>query len=311
MTVPELPWLSDYLDHLQVERGLAANTLAAYRRDLLLYARYLDDVGIGLPEGATPEDLEAFVGWLRTQPSRTGRPLAEASLARSVVAVRGLHRFLASEGVTSSDPAAAVVTPRPSRRLPKALSVTDVERLLAAPVGDGALVWRDRVLLELLYGAGLRISELTGADVDDLDRVDRLIRVRGKGDRDRLVPYGEVAADVIDRWLVSWRGSLRPRVPALVLNGRGGRLSRQGAWRLIRGHAERVGLAADVSPHTLRHSFATHLLDGGADVRAVQELLGHASVTTTQIYTAVSRAALREAYLRAHPRAARGDVGPV
>lgn len=297
----------DYLDHLRVERGLAANTIAAYRRDLALYARYLDDIGVRDPRAAASEDVEAFVAWISARPTRTGSRFAASSLARIVVAVRGLHRFLLAEGHTEVDLAADIVVPRPGRRLPRALRVDEVDRLLAAPVGDGPLPWRDRAMLELLYGAGLRISELTGTDVDDLDRVDRLVRVRGKGDRDRVVPYGQVAAEAIDQWLVRGRALCNPRGPALFCNARGGRLTRQGAWKILRGHAERVALADRVSPHTLRHSFATHLLDGGADVRAVQELLGHASVTTTQIYTEVSRAALREAYARAHPRATRND----
>jgi integrase/recombinase XerD len=221
------------------------------------------------------------------------------------VAVRGFHRFLAEEGETARDPGARLGIPAPSRPLPKALPVDTIAQLLAAPTGQEPLPRRDRALLELLYGAGLRISELTALDLDDLDPVDRLVRVRGKGDRERIVPYGEVAAVALDGWLVQGRPALAPRVPAVFLNARGGRLSRQGAWQRVKANAERVGLVDRVTPHTLRHSFATHLLDGGADVRAVQELLGHASVTTTQIYTLVSRAALREAYERAHPRAHR------
>jgi integrase/recombinase XerD len=178
----------------------------------------------------------------------------------------------------------------------------DVERLLAAPVGDGPLPRRDRALLELLYGAGLRISEATDLDVDDLDPVDRLVRVRGKGDKERVVPYGEVAAHALEAWLVGGRPALRPSSPSLFVNARGGRLTRQGAWKVVTGHATRAGLSDEVSPHTLRHSFATHLLDGGADVRAVQELLGHASVTTTQIYTHTSRERLKQVYRDAHPR---------
>jgi integrase/recombinase XerD len=298
-----LPLLGRYLDHLRAERGLAANTVAAYRRDLEVYARFLEDVGVEDPRQATADDLELFVGWLRKRPTASGRPYASSSVARIVVAVRGFHRFLAREGLVVDDVSAGIGAPRADRSLPKALSVDDVERLMAAPVGEEPLALRDRAMLELLYGAGLRISELTGLDVDDVDRVDRLVRVRGKGDKERLVPYGEVADHAIDRWLVAGRPAVAPEGPALFLNARGTRLSRQGAWKLIRGHAERVELSDKVSPHTLRHSFATHLLDGGADVRAVQELLGHASVTTTQIYTLVSRSALREVYERAHPRA--------
>ena len=298
-----LPLVGAYLDHLRAERGLAANTVQAYRRDLVLYARYLEDIAIEDPRAVTAEDLDAFVVWLRARTSASGKPYASSSVARIVVAVRGFHRFLAREGLTAADVSAQVGTPRADRSLPKALSIESVERLLAAPVGDGALALRDRALLELLYGAGLRISELTALDLDDLDHVDRLVLVRGKGDKERLVPFGEVAAEELDRWLIRGRPSLRPSSPAVFVNARGGRLTRQGAWKVFTAHADRVGLRAHVSPHTLRHSFATHLLDGGADVRVVQELLGHASVTTTQIYTLVSRAALREVYERAHPRA--------
>ncbi len=294
-----------YIDHLRAERGLAVNTIEAYRRDLSLYRSYLEDVAIDDPLEVSGEDLEAFVGWLRQRSSATGGAYAPSSVSRIVVAVRGFHRFLAREGLADEDVGTQFGAPSNARPLPKALSIEEVGRLLQAPVGDGPLPLRDRAMLELLYGAGLRISELTSADVDDLDRVDRLIRVRGKGDKERVVPYGELADVALDRWLVSGRPQLAGGSPALFLNARGGRLSRQGVWKLLRSHAERVELRDDVSPHTLRHSFATHLLDGGADVRAVQELLGHASVTTTQIYTLVSRQALQEVYQRAHPRAQR------
>jgi integrase/recombinase XerD len=302
---PSLPLLGRYTDFLRAERGLARNTVEAYRRDLQVYATYLDAVAIADPREVAAEDLEAFVAWLRTRTSASGQPYAETSVARVIVAVRGFHRFLAREGLTAEDVSARVGTPRTPRSLPKALSVADVERLLAAPVGDGPLPRRDRALLELLYGAGLRISEATDLDVDDLDPVDRLVRVRGKGDKERVVPYGEVAAHALEAWLVGGRPALRPSSPSLFVNARGGRLTRQGAWKVVTGHAARAGLSDEVSPHTLRHSFATHLVDGGADVRAVQELLGHASVTTTQIYTLVSRTALRQVYEQAHPRAQR------
>ncbi|MFA9428583.1 site-specific tyrosine recombinase XerD [Egicoccus sp. AB-alg2] len=296
---------SRYIDHLRAERGLARNTVEAYRRDLDRYATYLAEVGLTDPRQVAPDDLQAFVAWLRRARVGDGRAYAESSVARMVVAVRGFHRFLAREGLAAEDVAADLGTPRAPRSLPKALSVAEVERLLAAPVGSEPLALRDRAILEVLYGAGLRISELTGLDVDDVDRVDRLVRVRGKGDKERIVPYGELAAVALDAWIVQARPTLAGRTPALYLNARGGRLTRQGAWKIIVAHADRVGLGERVSPHTLRHSFATHLLDGGADVRAVQELLGHASVTTTQIYTLVSRAALRQVYERAHPRAKR------
>lgn len=297
--------VGQYLDHLRAERGLAENTVAAYRRDLALYIAFLDEVGIADPRESLKEDLEAFPAWLRERTLENGRAYASASVARIVVAVRGLHRFLAREGLTATDVGARLAAPRADRSLPKALSIQQVEALMSAPLGDEALSRRDRALLELLYGAGLRISELVGLDVDDLDQVDRLVLVRGKGDKERLVPFGEVAAAALDSWIVQGRPATTPTGPAAFTNARGGRLTRQGAWKLVKRHADRVGLGDQVSPHTLRHSFATHLLDGGADVRAVQELLGHASVTTTQIYTLVSRSALRDAYEQAHPRARR------
>jgi integrase/recombinase XerD len=296
-----------YLDHLLAERGLAANTIAAYRRDLTRYGRFLAETGISSPLTVREEDLDRYVASLRT-PDPDGRaPYASSTIARMIVAVRGFHRFLAREQLVADDVSARLEPPRAKRPLPKALSVDAVERLLAAPTGDGPAALRDRALLELLYGAGLRISESIGLDVDDVDEVDQLVRVRGKGDKQRLVPYGELAADALDAWLIRGRPAVGPRQPAVFLNLRGGRLSRQGAWKRLKTHAETVGLGEQVSPHTLRHSFATHLLDGGADVRAVQELLGHASVTTTQIYTLVSRQVLREVYERAHPRANHTD----
>lgn len=300
-----VPLVGRYVDHLSAERGLAGNTVAAYRRDLALYGEYLAEVGIADPREVVGEDLEAFVSWLRARSSASGRPYASSSVARTTVSVRGFHRFLAREGHTEVDVGAQLDTPRSERPLPKALSVEMVDRLLASPVGDDALGLRDRAMLELLYGAGLRISELIDLDLDDVDEVDRLLTVRGKGDKQRLVPFGEPAARELEAWKVRGRAALRPRCAAVFVNARGGRLTRQGAWKIIKGHAETAGLAQEVSPHTLRHSFATHLLDGGADVRAVQELLGHASVTTTQIYTLVSRRTLQDVYRRAHPRAQR------
>lgn len=304
----DLRWLGRYLDHLRVERGLAENTVVAYRRDLETYATYLEERGIDDPAAVTGEDVETFLAWLRTRTSpTTGERYAPATVARRVVAVRGFHAFLAAEGLAPGDPAEDVPTPATGRRLPRPLSQHDVERLLAVPGGDDPAGLRDRALLEVLYGAGLRVSELVGIDLDDLDRVDRLVRVRGKGDRERLVPYGGAADEALDAWLVRGRPALTPRSPAVFVNLRGGRLTRQGAHMLVTRHAETAGIAEEVTPHTLRHSFATHLLDGGADIRAVQELLGHASVTTTQIYTEVSRRRLRDTYDRAHPRARATD----
>lgn len=299
----DLPLVGDYLDHVRVERGLAHNTVASYRRDLDTYAEYLAEQGITDPREVTTEDVEEFVAWLRGRTSATGEPYAASTLARMVVAVRGLYRFLAAEGHVAEDPAADVETPSAGRPLPKALGVEQVERLLSAPTGDDPAGLRDRAMLEVLYGSGLRISELIGLDLDDADRVDRLLRVRGKGDKMRIVPYGVTVEDALEAWLVRGRPALDARSPAMFLNLRGRRLSRQGAYKLVKGHAATVGMADEVTPHALRHSFATHLLDGGADIRAVQELLGHASVTTTQIYTKVSRRRLRDVYDRAHPRA--------
>lgn len=238
-------------------------------------------------------------------------PLAASSAGRAVVAVRGLHAFALTEGLADADPARVVRPPVPPRRLPKAISVAEVERLLRVP-GDGPAQLRDRALLELLYGTGARISEATGLDVDDLDLTEGgapgLVRLAGKGGRQRLVPLGGYARQALAAYLVRARPPLAAGArsghpsPGVFLNARGGRLTRQGAWGVLRAAAERAGLA-DVSPHTLRHSFATHLLDGGADVRVVQELLGHASVATTQIYTLVTVDKLREVYASSHPRA--------
>ncbi len=294
-----------YLDHLRVERGLASNTLLAYRRDLGVYDRFLRERGLHSPLQVRAQDVEEFVAWVRAQTSIDGRPYAPASVARTVVAVRGLHRFLAREGLAEDDAASHLETPPTRRPLPKALSLEQVERLIGAVSGDDPQALRDRAMLELLYSSGLRISELTALDVDDIDFADRLVKVTGKGSKQRVVPFGPQAADALDAWSIRGRPAIAARQPALFVNLRGGRLTRQGVWKIVKQHADRAGLGGSVSPHTLRHSFATHLLDGGADVRVVQELLGHANVTTTQIYTLISRTRLRQVYDRAHPRARR------
>jgi integrase/recombinase XerD len=290
-----------------VERGLAAHTLQAYGRDLRRYAMVLGAAGrVGIGE-VTRQDVASFLAALREgEPGHP--PLAASSAGRAVVAVRGLHAFAAAEGLAPSDPARAVRPPAPPRRLPRAIPVADVERLLeAAGTGDGPRPLRDRALLELLYATGARISEATGLDVDDLDP-EGVIRLSGKGGKQRIVPVGSYARQALDQYLVRARPGLAVAArrasasPAVFLNARGGRLTRQGAWAVLRAAAQRAGIA-EVSPHTLRHSFATHLLDGGADVRVVQELLGHASVTTTQVYTLVTVDRLREVYASAHPRA--------
>lgn len=299
-----------YLGHLAVERGLAANTLSSYRRDLRRYARVQDARGRTAIGEVTEDDVRAFLAGLR-EGDQDHPPLSAGSAARALVAVRGLHRFALREGLAQDDPAHDVKPPTPPRRLPKAISLDEVERLLAAAAGPSddeagaARGLRDRALLELLYGSGARISEAVGLDVDDLDPREGFARVAGKGGKARIVPIGDYARRAVDAYLVRARPELARMGrsgPALFLNARGGRLSRQGAWMVLRAAADRAGLS-EVSPHTLRHSFATHLLDGGADVRVVQELLGHASVTTTQVYTLVTVQLLREVYATSHPRA--------
>ena len=296
-----------WLDHLQVERGASANTLTSYRRDLARYREFLAARGISNAGEVTERDVSDFLASLREgTPERPA--LAASSAARTLVAVRGFHRFLALEGEVSADPANGVPPPKPPSRLPKAIPVDRVERLLeAASVGDTPVSLRDRALFEVLYGAGARISEAVGLDVDDLDLGEPAsVRLLGKGDKQRIVPLGSYAVTALDAYLVRAWPALATAgrgTPAVFLNQRGARLSRQSAWDALQRAAERAGLEGHVSPHTLRHSFATHLLDGGADVRVVQELLGHASVTTTQIYTLVSPQRLREVYAGAHPRA--------
>lgn len=289
-----------------MERGVADNTLKAYRRDLARWAAYLRGVRVRDPREVGEEHVAAFLRALR-EGDEEHRPLAASSAARTLVAVRGLHRFLALEGELDADPTAPVSPPRPPSRLPKAISVDEVEALLqAASAGETVAALRDRALLEVLYGTGARISEAVGLDIDDVAADEGVVRLRGKGGKERVVPLGSYAADALTAYLVRGRPGLATRgkgTPAVFLNQRGGRLSRQGAWGVLRAAAERAGLTGHLSPHTLRHSFATHLLDGGADVRVVQELLGHASVTTTQIYTLVTVQRLREVYAQSHPRA--------
>lgn len=299
-----------------MERGLATNTLSSYRRDLDRYLAGLAAAGVRDLAEVTAADVAGHLAALR-EGDGDRPPLAAASAARAVSAVRGLHRFAHAEGLTAADVAREVAPPPPPRRLPRALGVSDVNRLLAAarpPAGGvGSLVLRDVALLEFLYGTGARISEAVGACVDDLDAEEQVVTLHGKGGRNRLVPIGSYALAAVRDWLVAGRPEVAARgrgSPALFLNSRGGPLSRQGAWGILRAAAERAGLATGatgdgrgVSPHTLRHSYATHLLDGGADVRVVQELLGHASVTTTQVYTLVTVERLREVYATSHPRA--------
>lgn len=320
--------LAGYLDHLMIERGLARNTLLSYRRDLAAYLRYLAGIGVREAGDVTEAMITGYVASLRA-PTDGTPPLAVASVARALAAVRGWHKYLVLEGAVGTDPAREVRPPKKPQRLPKALTVHQVSSLLEAAGGPGEVdgqprSLRDRALLEFLYATGARISEAVGLDVDDIDTAAGSVRLTGKGSKERVVPVGSFALAAVDAYLVRGRPALaaasgtassaaplKRSVPvrragdgtALFLNARGGRLSRQSAWQVLRDAADRAGLTEHVSPHTLRHSFATHLLAGGADVRVVQELLGHASVTTTQIYTLVTVDSLREVYALAHPRA--------
>jgi integrase/recombinase XerD len=319
-TTPLQRAVRTYLDHLVVERGLADNTLKSYRRDLRRYVAFLADRDLDDPGAVSEDVVTAFLRALR-EGDAEHPPLSAGSAARTVVAVRGFHRFAVREGLAAADPSAAVRPPAPAKRLPKALPLADIERILDAAGAPGtSLALRDRALLEVLYGTGARISEAVGLDVDDLDLATPdepdagAVRLRGKGGKERIVPVGSYASEAVAAYLVRGRPELvglgastgatgRGPGGALFLNARGGRLSRQSAWAVLAKAADRAGVTAEVSPHTLRHSFATHLIDGGADVRVVQELLCHASVTTTQVYTLVTVDSLREVYATAHPRA--------
>ena len=299
--------VEDLLLWLSAERGRAPGTIAAYRRDLRTYMGWLRAQGTTLTD-VTEADLSSFITELRS------RDLAPASVARTMVPVRALHRFLADEGRTPADPGAHLELPRVPKGLPKALTEEEVGRLLDAPVGDGPAVLRDRAMLEVLYGTGVRVSELVGLNIGDIDLDAALLRAFGKGSKERIVPIGVPAV----RALVAWFGpegrpAMAPQqwrrrgdAEAVFLNLRGGRLSRQGAWDVLRRYARAVDLEGKLTPHVLRHSCATHMLDHGADIRAVQELLGHASISTTQVYTLVSTERLWDVYRNAHPRARQG-----
>ncbi|MFL6062911.1 MAG: site-specific tyrosine recombinase XerD [Marmoricola sp.] len=314
-TSPLVRAVRTYLDHLGVERGLAANTLTSYRRDLRRYLGFLDAAGIEDLDAITEQTVLDFLTALREGDSEHPA-LSATSAGRTVVAVRGFHKFAVKDGLARIDPSVGVRPPTPAKRLPKALALGDVEAILEASGAAGTVLsLRDRALLEVLYGTGARISEAVGLDVDDLDlgsaESGGTVLLRGKGGKERIVPVGRFAREAVAAYLTRARpdlvaagaGQVSQNGGALFLNARGGRLSRQSAWTVIVRSAERAGVAAEVSPHTMRHSFATHLLEGGADVRVVQELLGHASVTTTQIYTLVTVDSLREVYAAAHPRA--------
>jgi integrase/recombinase XerD len=301
----------EFLSWLAVERGRAANTLAAYRRDLRAYESWLRPQRLDLKD-VTEADVLAYVAALWA----SGR--APSSVARALVAVRSLHHFLVDEGHVGIDPTGDVGNPKVPQGLPKALTEDQVNLLLGAVVGEDATARRDRAILELLYGTGMRISELVGLSRHDLALETDVIRVLGKGSKERLVPLGRYARTALDDWLAaSGRGAMAPArwarrgdSEAVFLNARGGRLSRQGAWGIVRRYGDKVGLGDRLTPHVLRHSCATHMLDHGADIRVVQELLGHASIATTQVYTKVSTERLRSAYDAAHPRA-RGHKPPI
>jgi integrase/recombinase XerD len=299
-----------YLDHLAVERGASPNTLSAYRRDLTRYLGFLSGRGIEDLRGVGEADVSGFLAWMQTSDEQR-RALSLTSATRALVAVRSLHTFATSEGITPSSAATEVHPPKTGRRLPKALSLEQVQALLETPDPSTPTGLRDAALLELLYGTGARISEVLAIDVDEATALladpDSGLRLFGKGRKERIVPVGSFARKAVEAWLVRGRPAfaqtaVRPS-PALLLNSLGRRLSRQSAWQVLHAAGESAGIAVEISPHTMRHSFATHLLDGGADVRVVQELLGHASVTTTQIYTLVTAEHLREVFMAAHPRA--------
>ena len=293
-----------------MERGLAANTIAAYRRDLRRYAAFLRDRGIGDPPSVSEETVVAYVEQLKAVRDDEDRALAPSSIARALVAVRSFHRFCVDEGFLAADPSEEIGAPRVPQGIPKALTEAEIGALLAAVTGDDARALRDRAILETLYAAGVRISELVGLDRRDVDLDDGLLRVLGKGSKERVVPVGREALAALTVYLERGRPALtakrtrRTRTDdAVFLNARGGRLTRQGCWRIVRAAGDRAGLGAKLSPHVLRHPCATHMLDHGADIRVVQELLGHASLSTTQVYTKVSPERLRAVYDAAHPRA--------
>lgn len=287
-----------FLDHLAVEGDVSPNTLAAYRRDLAIYAESLGRSGVAEVEHVGREDVTKFLH----RENRAGR--SAATLSRRLSAVRGLHRFAHASGLAAEDPTREVAGPRKTRHLPGALSVPEVEALLGAPSAGTPLGLRDRALLEFGYATGLRATEVVAVDVADLEQDDGFVRVRGKGRVERWVPVGEHARAAVGAWVRDGRPVVlgKRREPALFLNARGGRLSRMGFWLVIKRHALGAGLRSKVSPHTLRHSFATHLLEGGADLRVVQELLGHADLATTQIYTQVDTTYLAEVHRSFHPR---------
>ncbi|WP_018295443.1 site-specific tyrosine recombinase XerD [Corynebacterium lubricantis] len=292
-----------WLNHLAVERGLSQNTLSNYRRDVERYLDWLDRAGKTDLSDVSTADVEAYLQDLRRGVDGA-KPLASSSASRALVVARGLHKFAVSEGNVAADVAADVSPPSSGQHLPDTLTVAEVTSLLDAIPTEDPIGLRDKALLELLYGTGARVSEALALLVDDVTDNDGVIVITGKGDKQRIVPIGSHARDAVDAYLVRGRPVFsRGKSHALFLNKRGGALSRQSAWTIIKHAAERAGIDKEISPHTLRHSYATHLREGGADVRTIQELLGHSSVTTTQIYTHITADNLREGWNLAHPRA--------
>jgi integrase/recombinase XerD len=294
----------DFLAHLEFERGLSRNTLSAYRSDLLQFGCYLAELGRDAPS-ASAEDLSEFLAGLASGDGNGGAPCSTATVNRKAACLRSFYRHLRREEVVGDDPAAKLATPRRGKKLPEVLSYAEVQKLLAQPRGDEPTVWRDRALLELMYASGLRASETIGLDVGDIDLEQGVLRARGKGSKERLVPVGQKAVAAVRAYLRSGRPQLLRSHDErkLFLNFRGGPLTRQGLYKIVLRHAESAGLKGRMSPHTLRHSFATHLLTGGCDLRSVQEMLGHADLSTTQLYTHLSGEELKEVYFKAHPRA--------
>jgi integrase/recombinase XerD len=291
----------EYLNYLQVERGVSPNTVAAYKRALIRYLDFLKEQGIEEPDDVSQEAVAAYAALVASRESG----LSARSMSQTFSAMRMFHRFMVAEGLARTDPTGTLASPRIPARLPRALTRRQMETLLDAPPGGDAKGIRDRLILELLYATGMRISELCGLDVGDVDMEDRTVTVRGKGDKWRIIPFGSRAAEAIIVYLSESRPELSrgKGSRAVILNMRGGRLTRQGCWKIIKGHAEDAGMGELVTPHTFRHTFATHMLEGGANLLVVQELLGHASISTTQIYTEVTREHLKSVYARAHPRA--------
>jgi integrase/recombinase XerD len=292
--------VADFLGYMSVERGASPHTITAYRRDLTTYVESLAARGVATPSAITREDVTAFIGHLQAS------GLAPASVERKVAAVKSFHKFLVREGVTDNHPTASMPLPKKPERLPDVISIEQAARLLDLPHPDGPVGLRDRAMLEVLYGCGLRASEIASLDLNDVDVREGFLRVFGKGSKERGVPVAGAALTALQEYLVHGRPFLRPKSrrqdpSATFLSVRGGRLARQTVFEIVRRHGRRAGL--ELHPHTLRHSFATHMLEGGADLRSLQEMLGHSDISTTQVYTHVDRSHLREEYLSTHPRA--------